>query len=93
MCTTFSKITFSKKFVTVFVRTQTVKVPKIFEEYTNSILEALLKGFRQTELIVDIYQNYNIKNSERLKRGTSEKIITKSVKDTKNLSVFFEKWG
>lgn len=50
------------------VRTQTIKVPKTFQENTNNILEGLPKGFSQIELVADIYQDYSIKNSERLKR-------------------------
>ena len=50
------------------VRTQTIKVPKTFQDNTNNILEGLPKGFSQIELVADIYQDYSIKNSERLKR-------------------------
>ena len=62
------------------IRTQTVKVRDTFEEYIISILEALPKGFSQIELVADVYRDYSIKNSERLNRGTSEKIRVKSMK-------------
>ena len=65
--------------VMAYIRTM-VNLPDTYERLAWQFLSGIPKGFSRIDLVADSYFSISIKNSERIKRGTSKKIIVKSMK-------------
>ena len=55
-------------------------VPDTFEDLSWKLAKSLPTGFKRIDIVADTYQQNSIKNAERAKRGSSEKLIIKSSK-------------
>ena len=55
-------------------------LPETFEGLASRVIKSVPTGFKRVEIIADCYFENSIKNSERMKRGTSTKILVKSSK-------------
>ena len=62
------------------IRTNTKPVTDTLEYFILEILLTLPKGYPEVHLIADTYREQSIKSSERLKRGSAEKVLVKSIK-------------
>ena len=65
--------------VMAYIRTM-VNLPDTYERLAWQFLSGILKGFSRIDLVADSYFNNSIKDAERIKRGTSKKIIVRSMK-------------
>ena len=61
-------------------RTISKELPKTFQGLFIRFLEFLPKSYTRVDLVADYYQDFSIKASERVKHGSSEKILIKSWK-------------
>ena len=62
-----------------YIRTM-VNLPDTYERLAWQFLSGIPKGFSRIDLVADSYFNNSIKDAERIKRGTSKKIIVRSMK-------------
>ena len=65
-------------------------LPETYEQLAISFLRSIPKDYNRVDIIADTYRNDSIKNAERNLRGTSSKIVVKSVKSKipRNFSSF-----
>ena len=57
-----------------------VNLPDTYERLAWQFMSGIPKGFSRIELVADSFLNNSIKDAERIKRGTSKKIIARSMK-------------
>ena len=62
-----------------YIRTM-VNLPDTYERLAWQFLSGIPKGFSRIDLVADSHFNNSIKDDERIKRGTSKKIIVRSMK-------------
>ena len=55
-------------------------IPDTFEQLIWRFLQSLPKGYHKVDIVVDTYQDKSIKSAERIKSGTSSKVLIGSVK-------------
>ena len=49
-----------------------------YSELTQEVVQTLPVGHTRVDIVADTYRNDSIKNSERIKRGHSSKVVIKS---------------
>ena len=65
--------------VMAYIRTM-VNLPDTYERLAWQFLSGIPKGFSRIDLVADSYFNNSIKDAKKIKRGTSKKIIVRSMK-------------
>ena len=56
------------------------KIPATYEEFTIHLFKMIPSGYRRVDIVADSYIENSIKEAERTKRGTSQKVIIQSSK-------------
>ena len=66
-------------------------LPGTFKEWIIRFLKSLLKGYDRVDIVADTYRDFSIKAGERVKRGSSSRLIVKSLecKTLQNVPKFF----
>ena len=72
-------------------RVISTNLPQTFEEWILRFLQTIQKGYKRIVIVADTYRNFCIKSGERLKRGSTAKLLIKSVqcKIPRNVNKFF----
>ena len=55
-------------------------IPDTFEQLIWRFLQSLLKGYHRVDIVADTYLDKSIKSAQRIKEGTSSKVLIGSVK-------------
>ena len=66
-------------------------LPATFEEWILRFLKTIPNGYSRIDVVADTYRQFSIKAGERLKRGSSSRLLIKSVKcrTPQNTAKFF----
>ena len=72
-------------------RAISTNLPQTFEEWIIRFLQTIQKGYKRIDIVADTYRDFSIKSGERLKRGSTAKLLIKSVqcKIPRNVNKFF----
>ena len=74
-----------------YYRVMSTDLQQTFEEWILRFLQTIQKGYKRIDIVADIYKDFSIKSGERLKRGSTAKLLIKSVqcKIPRNVNKFF----
>ena len=77
--------------VIVHYRVISTNLPQIFEEWILRFLQRTQKAYKRINIVADTYRDFSIKSGERLKHGSTVKLLNKSVqcKIPRNVNKFF----
>ena len=72
-------------------RVISTNLPQTFEEWILRFLQTIQKGYKRIDIVAGTYMDFSIKSGERLKRGSTVKLLIKSVqcKIPRNVNKFF----
>ena len=61
-------------------RVISTNLTETFEEWILRFLKTIPSRYSRIDIVADTYRSFSIKSGERMKRGSSSKILIKSVK-------------
>ena len=72
-------------------RVISTNLPQTFEEWILRFLQTIQKGYKRIDIVAGAYRDFSIKSGERLKRGSTAKLLIRSVqcKIPRNVNKFF----